>query len=72
MSDARHDQKVIDSIASTEAFESLARSCGMDKETFLREWNKGSAYADKRMKWEKDFATGARDDGAINGYGSNK
>ncbi len=47
MSDARNDQTVIDAIASTECFEALARSCGMSKEDFLREWNKGAAYADR-------------------------
>lgn len=70
--DARNDQSALDHFSSTEAFDQLAASCGMSKEEFLRQWNKGEAYADKRMKWEKDLATGARDDCAINGYGSNR
>lgn len=45
--DARNDQSALDHFSSTDAFEQLATSCGMSKEEFLRQWNKGAAYADK-------------------------
>lgn len=47
MSDARNDPTVIDLLAQEDSFEALARACGMSREDFLREWNKGAAYADK-------------------------
>lgn len=64
--DARNDPSVIDMLAEKQpdAFEALAAACGMSKEEFARKWNQGARLADddRRPKWEKDLATGARDD----------
>ena len=34
----------------------------------LQQWNNGVARIDKRPKWERDVATGARDSYAPSGY----
>lgn len=71
MRNPRNDQTIIDRLcAERDAtcpswWGCLTRGCYEQAKE-----NYANGGGDRRQKWERDLATGARDDGAINGYGS--